>query len=499
MRGRRSKVAKAVMEYGWWRRVSSRHTRSLDQILPVVTVTSLSQCQPHLADGKLKFGNPHRLGRPVIFASPTGTRQRSRSNPCNGFACNINEDLVKETADYMISTGRVHARIFRQGELSNGGANCVIPNGPGLAAAGYNYVNLDDCWQNRRNVRGIIEADKKRFPSGIKALADYVHSKGLLIGIYSDAGIMTCQRRPGSLGFEIQDAKTYAGWGIDYLKYDNCYNLRLKAPPRYKAMRDALNATGRPILYSVCNWGEEDPWLWGPEYANSWRTTDAFSASSISAEKPCVQCSVLDILDRQIAITQYAAPGAFNDPDMLEIGNGGMTYEEYKTHFTFWAALKSPLVIMISVKSSGYLVTPLSMLNSQIIVHPNSLIVGCDVRNMTADVIEILTAPEVIAVNQDPLGKSIRLVKKNVNVGTELWVGPLQGGDLVAVLLNRGESAQPMTISWASDLSMTDVTKLVVRDLWSRKDLGHFDQKYVATDIPPHGIVMLRFSKQAEL
>ncbi|RUS16342.1 glycoside hydrolase superfamily [Endogone sp. FLAS-F59071] len=258
---------------------------------------------------------------------------------------------------------------------------------------------------------------------------------------------MTCQRRPGSLGFERQDAKTYAEWGVDYLKAGS---LR-------------WDAWLQPLEDIVM--GEEDPWIWGPEIANSWRTTDVFNKLS-DVDGACSPCSMLDILDRQVVITQYAGPGGFNDPDMLEIGNGGMTYEEYKSHFTFWAALKSPLII------------------------------GCDVRDMTKEIFDILTAPEVIAVNQDPLGKSIRLVKRNHNIGTELWIGPLSSGDLVAVLFNRNTTPQSLTVSWSSDLFIPDTTKLLIRDLWERTDLGFYDYQYTVNDIPGHGVVMLKFSER---
>ncbi|XP_035547491.1 alpha-galactosidase 3-like [Juglans regia] len=267
-------------------------------------------------------------------------------NSWNFFACNINETVIKETADALISTG--------------------------LADLGYVHVNIDDCWSStKRNSENQLVPDPKTFPLGIKDLADYVHAKGLKLGIYSDAGIFTCQVRPGSLYYENDDAEMFASWGVDYLKYDNCFNLGIKPEERYPPMRDALNGTGRTIFYSICDWGEDDPALWAGKLGNSWRTTDDINDSWAS------MTTIADLNDKWAA---YAGPGGWNDPDMLEVGNGGMTYQEYRAHFSIWALMKAPLLI------------------------------GCDVRNMTAETFEILTNKEVIAVNQDPLGVQGRKV-----------------------------------------------------------------------------------------
>ncbi|XP_059666833.1 alpha-galactosidase 3 isoform X2 [Cornus florida] len=267
-------------------------------------------------------------------------------NSWNFFACNINETLVKETADALITTG--------------------------LADLGYVYLNIDDCWSNlTRNSEGQLVPDPKNFPSGIKGLADYVHEKGLKLGIYSDAGVFTCEVRPGSLYHENDDAELFASWGVDYLKYDNCYNLGIPPKNRYPPMRDALNVTGRTIFYSLCEWGVDDPALWADKVGNSWRTTDDINDSWAS------MTTIADLNDKWAA---YAGPGGWNDPDMLEVGNGGMTYQEYRAHFSIWALMKAPLLV------------------------------GCDVRNMTAETFEILSNKEVIAVNQDPLGVQGRKV-----------------------------------------------------------------------------------------
>lgn len=262
-------------------------------------------------------------------------------NSWNHFACNINEQLIRDTAK-------------------------VIANSP-LKSAGYVYVNIDDCWAKSRDANGSVVPDPVAFPSGMKALADYVHSLGLYFGIYSDAGTETCAGRPGSLGYEKNDANSYASWGVDYLKYDNCNSGPKPPMVRYPVMRDALNATGRKIFFSMCEWGVDNPATWAPLVGNSWRTTDDISDNWGS------MLSNFDINNEWYA---QAAPGGWNDPDMLEVGNGGMTNTEYTSHFSLWAISKSPLLI------------------------------GCDVTKMTNETLTIITNKEVIAVNQDPLGKA---------------------------------------------------------------------------------------------
>ena len=260
-------------------------------------------------------------------------------NSWNKFGCNINEKLIRDTIDAIVNTG--------------------------LAAAGYKYVNLDDCWQSSRDSNGKIVVDKNNFPNGIKPLVDYAHSKGLLFGLYSDAGYKTCAGRPGSLGYEEIDAKTYAEWEVDYLKYDNC-NTDGSAPEvRYPVMRDALLKQNRPIFYSMCEWGINDPAKWSAPVGNSWRTTgDIFNNWN----------SMIYTIDMNDIWYEYAGPGGWNDPDMLEVGNGGLTFEEEKIHFGLWCLSKAPLLI------------------------------GCDVTNMSKQVFELLTNPELIAINQDKLG-----------------------------------------------------------------------------------------------
>ncbi|KAF5201564.1 Alpha-galactosidase [Thalictrum thalictroides] len=336
-------------------------------------------------------------------------------NSWNFFACNINEAVIKETADALISTG--------------------------LAKLGYTYVNIDDCWSaSKRNSKGDLVPDPKSFPSGIKALADYIHDKGLKLGIYSDAGVFTCQVRPGSLHYENGDAELFASWGVDYLKYDNCYNLGIKPEKRYPPMREALNATGRTIFYSLCEWGVDDPALWAGKVGNSWRTTDDINDTWAS------MTTIADLNDKWAS---YAGPGGWNDPDMLEVGNGGMTHQEYRAHFSIWALMKAPLLI------------------------------GCDVRNMTAETMKILSNGEVIAVNQDPLGIQGRKVfVEGAGNCSQVWAGPLSGNRVVVALWNRCQQAAIITAKWET-LGLHQTTSVSVRDLWEHEDvLGNVDTTF---------------------
>ncbi|CAF1035035.1 unnamed protein product [Rotaria sordida] len=260
-------------------------------------------------------------------------------NSWYNFRCNYTEKMIQETVDIIINSG--------------------------LAAAGYEYINLDDCWQISRDGNDTIQVDRKVFPSGIHPIIDYVHSRKLKFGLYSDAGYMTCAGRPGSLGYEIKDANTYASWGVDYLKYDNCHTDGTKPEVRYPVMRDALNATGRPIFYSLCEWGVDTPALWAADVGNSWRTTGDILDS---------WDSMISTIDINNQFADKAGPGGWNDPDMLRIGNGGMTDTEYISYFSLWAISKAPLLI------------------------------GGDVIKMNQSTRNIYLNSEVIAINQDPLG-----------------------------------------------------------------------------------------------
>ena len=254
-------------------------------------------------------------------------------NSWNKFGCNINEKLIIDTIDALVNSG--------------------------LASAGYKYINIDDCWQISRDSDGKIIVDQNNFPNGIKYLADYAHKKGLLFGIYSDAGYQTCAGRPGSLGYEEIDAKTYAEWGVDYLKYDNCFTDGSPPEIRFPIMRDALLKQNRPIFYSICEWGINNPATWAPKVGNSWRTTiDIYNSWE----------SMIYIIDTNNQWHKYAGPGGWNDPDMLEVGNKGMTFEEEKIHFGLWCLSKAPLLI------------------------------GTDIINISKETLEILTNPEFIVI-----------------------------------------------------------------------------------------------------
>jgi len=326
----------------------------------------------------------------------------------------------------------------------------------GLKAAGYVYVNMDDCWAISRTSNGTIVADPKAFPSGIKALADYVHSLGLKFGLYSDAGTNTCQGRPGSLGYETIDANTYASWGVDYLKYDNCFSENIPPQKRYPIMRDALNKTGRAILYSMCEWGVDNPATWAGPVGNSWRTTGDIHPT---------WASMLGNLDKNNLVSAFAAPGGWNDADMLEVGNPGMTNTEYIAHFSLWALIKSPLLV------------------------------GADVTSISAQTLTILTAPEVIAVNQDPLGIQGRRVQRHNATQTEVWAGPLADHSVAAVLLNRGSSDNDITVLWPR-VGLNSNTLCTVRDLWKRKTVTPTVSGSWTTTVPAHGVVFVRIIPQ---
>jgi alpha-galactosidase len=352
-------------------------------------------------------------------------------NSWNHFACNVSASLIEGEADALVASG--------------------------MKAAGYQYVVIDDCWQVGRDANGNILADPQRFPQGIKPVADYVHGKGLKFGIYSDVGDHTCQMRPGSRGHEYQDALQYARWGVDYLKYDWCNKGGLDGRSAYATMSDALRAAGRPIVFSICNWGEEQPWLWGAQAGgNLWRTTqdiwDAWSGRRDFA------LGVLDILDLQADLAAYAKPGHWNDPDMLEIGNGGMTDAQYRAQFSLWAILAAPLIA------------------------------GNDLRQMSAATRATLTNREVIAVDQDALGIEGRRVWKDGDA--EIWARPLTGGREAIVLLNRGTRPQSIRLDWSA-LGLPGYLPLRFRDLWQHEDLP-IAKGSLTLSVPPTSVRMLR-------
>jgi alpha-galactosidase len=320
----------------------------------------------------------------------------------------------------------------------------------GMKAAGYLYVNIDDTWEGERDAAGNITSNKK-FPD-MKALADYVHSKGLKLGIYSSPGPNTCAGYEGSYMHEQQDAKTWAAWGIDYLKYDWCgaRNLYTDAEMQavYQKMGDALRATGRPIVYSLCQYGRADVWKWAPEVSgNAWRTTGDISDR---------WQSMLGFFEKQNVLAEYAAPGHFNDPDMLEIGNGGMTDTEYRTHMSLWSMLAAPLLA------------------------------GNDLRDMTPAIHDILTNSEVVAVDQDPLGRQARRLSQSGD--QEIWVRDLSGNAKAVALFNRGAETAKMTLK-LSETGIKGAPK--VRDLWSHQEIATEGGELSAT-VPSHGVVLVK-------
>jgi alpha-galactosidase len=367
-------------------------------------------------------------------------------NSWNKFGCNVSESLIRETADALVSSG--------------------------MKDAGYSYVNIDDCWHGERDPQGFIRVDAKRFPTGMKALADYVHSKGLKLGIYSDAGWKTCGGYPGSRGHEYQDALTYASWGVDYLKYDWCNTEGLKAEGAYLTMRDALYAAGRPVVFSICEWGSDKPWEWGPKVGHLWRTTgDIYNCfDCVKDHGTWKQSGVLAILDMQKGLREHAGPGHWNDPDMLEVGNG-MTTSEDRAHFSMWCMLAAPLIS------------------------------GNDLRGMSAETKRILTNREVIAVNQDALG--VEGFQYSANDGVEVWFKPLDGGDWAMAVLNRNTSARKISFDWKSEKvsdalskreARFDATTYALRDLWAEREAGD-TRRALSADVPPHDLLMLRLKK----
>lgn len=353
-------------------------------------------------------------------------------NSWNKYACNITEDIVRKQADAMAASG--------------------------LKDAGYQYIVIDDCWQKSRDADGNIQVDLERFPSGMKALIDYVHSKGLKFGLYSDAGSLTCGGRPGSAGHEFQDARQYARWGVDYLKYDWCYTGTRDAEAAYTIMAKALRESGRDIVLSICEWGDNYPQRWAAPIGHLWRTTgDIYDAWE---GKKGYSIGMVNILDKQVDLWRYSGPNRWNDPDMLEVGNGGMTTTEYESHFSLWAMLAAPLIA------------------------------GNDLSTMDADTLRILTNKDVIAVDQDPLGQQAKRIWKEGDL--EIWARPLKGGDQAVVLFNRGAAPAEMSVTW-EQLNLPAGLKVQVKDLWSKKVTKNVKARFGGT-VASHGVIMVRLT-----
>ena len=360
-------------------------------------------------------------------------------NSWNKFACDgVNETVLRETADAIVANG--------------------------MQQAGYQYIVIDDCWQIGRDSAGNIIVDASKFPHGIRALADYIHSKGLKFGIYTCAGTKTCAGRPASLGYEFQDARQYAAWGVDYLKEDWCNTLpHQNAEASYTLMRDALYKAGRPIVFSLCEWGSNKPWHWAENIGHLWRSCGDIGNNwsyQEASDGAIYGGSVLANLDLQNGLEKYAGPGHWNDPDMLEVGNGALSPEEEKSHFTLWCMLAAPLMA------------------------------GNDLRQMSPATRAILTNHDIIAIDQDPLGRQGYPVSYHNDL--QVFIKPLQGGDTAVCLFNRGDEAKKLDIQWKDYKIGSD---LAIRDVWKQQSQGSTATPY-HTEIPKHGVVLLRLSKR---
>jgi alpha-galactosidase len=362
--------------------------------------------------------NPaHALDNGLARTPPMGF------NDWNAFGCGVSEQLIKDTADLFVSAG--------------------------LRAAGYQYVNIDDCWMTgtRDPQTGRLVPDPVKFPDGIAGTAAYVHGRGLKLGIYEDAGTSTCAGFPGSLGHENLDAQTFADWGVDYLKYDNCFNAsdgsQAEYIHRYTVMRDALARTGRPIVYSISEWGTSQPWQWAPGVGNLWRTT-----GDISDNWP----SLRSIIAANAPLYPYGGPGHWNDPDMLEIGNGHMTATEYRTHMSMWAMMAAPLII------------------------------GTDLRRASAETMAILTNRDVVAIDQDALGVPARVVSNSG--GLMVFDKPLANGERAIALYNSTNTLSTVSVA-AGATGLRRAPAYQLKDAWT--GAATQARSTISAAVPAHG------------
>jgi alpha-galactosidase len=347
-------------------------------------------------------------------------------NSWNRFGPFVSDQLVRETADALIESG--------------------------MRDAGYRYVVVDDAWEGSlRSDDGQLEPNLWRFPN-MHGLAAYLHQRDLKFGLYTCAGERTCQGYPGSRGREFVDARRFASWDVDFMKIDWCHTAGMDARAAYATWSEAIAASRRPMVLSICEWGRHRPWEWAGSVGHLWRTSHDIADR---------WDSLVDILDRQAGLADYAGPDHWNDPDMLEVGNGGMTDAEYRAHFSLWAILAAPLMA------------------------------GNDVRSMTDATRAILTAPEVIAVDQDPLGRQGKRV--NMAHGVEVWVREIAGGARAIVLLNRNEEPARAEVTWDLVGGSRSHTA-VVRDLWERQDVGRRTEGYAIT-LAPHSAAMLKATR----
>jgi len=357
-------------------------------------------------------------------------------NSWNAFAVKIDEKLIRETADALVASG--------------------------MKAAGYTYVVIDDGWEAKeRDSQGKLVPDPGRFAGGMKALGDYLHSKGLKFGIHNCAGTKTCSGYPGGRGHEFQDARSYASWGVDYLKYDWCEHGTANAEETYRTMGSALVAARRPVVFSLCEWGNNKPWLWAKPIGHLWRTTgdvtDCYSCQGVYSMGWKI------ILDAQVDLEKYAGPDHWNDPDMLEVGNPGLSLAESRAQFSLWSMLAAPLMA------------------------------GNDLRKMPTDLREILTNKDVIALDQDPLGE--QGYRYMAQPGKEIWVKKLAKGEWAFCFLAAGDDHLDLKIDWAGFPFLKG--RHAIRDLWTKQSLGTTD-KLLISRIPSHDVLLVRLSPIAK-
>jgi alpha-galactosidase len=354
-------------------------------------------------------------------------------NTWNTFAGNCSDALVRETADAMAANG--------------------------MREAGYTYIVIDDCWAKKeRDADGNLVADPVKFPNGMKALGDYLHSKGFKFGMYGCAGKTTCGGYPGGRGHEFQDARLYASWGVDYFKYDWCDHGTANGPETYRIMSDAIRTAGRPIVFSLCEWGQNQPWLWAEPVGHLWRTTGDIGAAYASGGKNKWEHGWKQLLDMNVGLEKYAGPGHWNDPDMLEVGNKGLTLAESRAHFSFWCMLAAPLIA------------------------------GNDVRRMAPEIRAILTNRDVIAIDQDPLGhEGFRF---RVDKDKEIWAKELSNKEWAVCVLNTGSAPAQLTLDM-HDLTFLTEQYYDVTDVWAAKRAGGANDPHTAM-VDSHDVMLFR-------
>ncbi|HEX3730737.1 MAG TPA: glycoside hydrolase family 27 protein [Opitutaceae bacterium] len=354
-------------------------------------------------------------------------------NTWNTFAGNISEALVEQTADALVATG--------------------------MRDAGYNYVVVDDCWERiDRDADGSLVADPKKFPHGMKALGDYLHARGFKFGLHNCAGKTTCAGFPGGRGHEFQDARTYASWGVDFLKYDWCDHGTANGPETYRTMSDALRAAKRPILLSICEWGQNQPWLWAEPVAQMWRTTGDVAPQYQHVGTRSWEHGWKDLLDQNVGLEGYAGPEHWNDPDMLEAGNPGLTDAESRAQFSLWCVLAAPLIA------------------------------GNDVRSMTPQLRDLLTNRRAIAIDQDPLGREG--FRYRIDPDKEIWAKPLSGGEWAVCILNPRPAAERVRVD-LRELTFLTEQYYSVTNVWTGQSAGQSTDPQAA-ELASHDVLFLR-------